>query len=110
MDCAKQGCPSSSARLLKRAPTQHAVIKRGPLGAQVGLRSFGRPWGKNLTDLLRCRALLTWATTTEATLFDPAAFGACVAAAAGYSMGFDAAVRAQSISDAVRFLQRNLRP
>lgn len=42
--------------------------------------------------------------------FDPAAFGACVAAAPGYSMGFDAAVRAQSIADTVRFLQRSLRP
>jgi dienelactone hydrolase len=42
--------------------------------------------------------------------FDPAAFAACVAAAPGYSMGFDAAVRAQSISDAARFLQRSLRP
>jgi dienelactone hydrolase len=40
--------------------------------------------------------------------FDPAAFAACVAAAPGYSMGFDAAVRAQSITDAIRFLQRNL--
>jgi dienelactone hydrolase len=46
----------------------------------------------------------------EAKPFDPAAFGACVAAAPGYSMGFDAAVRAQSITDAVRFLQRNLQP
>jgi dienelactone hydrolase len=42
--------------------------------------------------------------------FDPAAFGACVAAAPGYSMGFDEAVRAQSITDTVRFLQRSLRP
>jgi dienelactone hydrolase len=42
--------------------------------------------------------------------FDPAAVGACLAAAPGYSMGFDAAVRAQSIADAVSFLQRNLRP
>jgi len=41
---------------------------------------------------------------SEAKPFDPAAFGACVAAAPGYSMGFDAAVRAQSIADAVRFL------
>jgi dienelactone hydrolase len=46
----------------------------------------------------------------EAKPFDPAAFGACVAAAPGYWMGFDAAVRAQSITDAVRFLQRNLQP
>jgi dienelactone hydrolase len=46
----------------------------------------------------------------EAKPLDPAAFGACVAAAPGYSMGFDAAVRAQSITDAVRFLQRNLLP
>jgi hypothetical protein len=45
----------------------------------------------------------------EAKPFDPAAVGACVAAAPGYSMGFDAAVRAQSITDAVRFLQRSLR-
>jgi dienelactone hydrolase len=46
----------------------------------------------------------------EAEPFDPVAFGACVAAAPGYSMGFDAAVRAQSITDAMRFLQRSLRP
>ena len=46
----------------------------------------------------------------EAKPFDPAAFGACVAAAPGYSMGFDAAVRAQSIADAMRFLQRSLQP
>jgi dienelactone hydrolase len=42
--------------------------------------------------------------------FDPSTFAACVGAAPGYSMAYDAAVRAQSISDAVRFLQRNLRP
>ena len=46
----------------------------------------------------------------EAKPFAPATFGACIAAAPGYSMGFDAAVRAQSIADTVRFLQRNLRP
>jgi dienelactone hydrolase len=46
----------------------------------------------------------------EAKPFDPTVFGACAAAAPGYSMGFDAAVRAQSITDAVRFLQRNLQP
>ncbi|HZB93492.1 MAG TPA: dienelactone hydrolase family protein, partial [Stellaceae bacterium] len=46
----------------------------------------------------------------EAKPFDPAAFAACVAAAPGYSMGFDAAVRAQSITDAIRFLQRTLGP
>ena len=40
--------------------------------------------------------------------FDPSAFGACMGEAPGYSMAFDAAVRAQSITDAVRFLQRNL--
>jgi dienelactone hydrolase len=45
----------------------------------------------------------------EAKPFDPAAFAACVAAAPGYSMGFDAAVRAQSIADTVSFLQRRLR-
>jgi dienelactone hydrolase len=42
--------------------------------------------------------------------FDPGSFGACMGEAPGYSMGFDAAVRAQSITDAVQFLQRNLRP
>lgn len=52
----------------------------------------------------------TWLMDGEAKPFDPAAFGACVAAAPGYSMGFDATVRAQSISDAVRFLRRNLQP
>jgi hypothetical protein len=42
--------------------------------------------------------------------FDPGAFRACLHEAPGYSMGFDAAVRAQSIADTVRFLQRNLQP
>jgi dienelactone hydrolase len=46
----------------------------------------------------------------EAKPFDPAAFGACMGEAPGYSMGFNAAVRTQSIADAVRFLQRNLQP
>ena len=46
----------------------------------------------------------------EAKPFDPATFGACMTAAPGYSMGFDAAVRAQSITDTVQFLQRSLRP
>jgi dienelactone hydrolase len=42
--------------------------------------------------------------------FDPSAMGACMREAPGYSMGFDAAVRTQSIADAVGFLQRNLKP
>jgi dienelactone hydrolase len=46
----------------------------------------------------------------EARPFDPAALGACMAEAPGYSMGFDAAVRVQSLTDTVRFLQRNLQP
>jgi hypothetical protein len=33
-----------------------------------------------------------------------------MAEAPGYSMGFDEAVRARSLADAVRFLQRNLQP
>jgi dienelactone hydrolase len=46
----------------------------------------------------------------QAKPFDPDFFGACMKEAPGYSMGFDAAVRAQSITDAVLFLQRNLQP
>jgi dienelactone hydrolase len=46
----------------------------------------------------------------EAKPFDPAAFSACIAAAPGYWMGFDAAVRTQSIADTIQFLQRSLRP
>ena len=42
--------------------------------------------------------------------FDPSSLGACIGEAPGYSMAYDAAVRAQSIADAVRFLQRNLQP
>jgi hypothetical protein len=42
--------------------------------------------------------------------FEPGFVGTCMREAPGYSMGFDAAVRAQSIADAVQFLQRNLRP
>ncbi len=46
----------------------------------------------------------------QAKPFDPGFFGACMKEAPGYSMGFDAAVRTQSIADAVQFLQRNLGP
>jgi dienelactone hydrolase len=42
--------------------------------------------------------------------FEPGFIGTCMREAPGYSMGFDAAVRAQSITDAARFLQRNLQP
>jgi dienelactone hydrolase len=42
--------------------------------------------------------------------FNAGSFAACIAAAPGYTMGFDAAVRDQSITDAVRFLRRNLQP
>jgi dienelactone hydrolase len=42
--------------------------------------------------------------------FNPSSFGVCMSEAPGYSMAFDAAVRAQSIADAMRFLQRNLQP
>jgi len=46
----------------------------------------------------------------QAKLFDPGSVGACIGEAPGYSMAYDAAVRAQSIADAVKFLQRNLQP
>jgi hypothetical protein len=46
----------------------------------------------------------------EAKPFEPAAFDACAAAAPGYSMGFDVAVRAKSIADTVSFPQRSMRP
>ena len=42
--------------------------------------------------------------------FEPGFIGTCMREAPGYSMRFDAAVRARSIADAVQFLQRNLRP
>jgi dienelactone hydrolase len=40
--------------------------------------------------------------------FDPISLGACLGEAPGYSMAYDATVRAQSVTDAVRFLRRNL--
>lgn len=46
----------------------------------------------------------------QAKPFDPSSFGACLGGAPGYSMAYDAAVRSQSIADALRFLQRNLKP
>ncbi|MDP1752282.1 MAG: dienelactone hydrolase family protein [Reyranella sp.] len=46
----------------------------------------------------------------QTTPFDPGSVAACTGAAPGYSMAFDAAVRAQSMTDAVRFLKRNLQP
>jgi dienelactone hydrolase len=46
----------------------------------------------------------------QAKPFDPSSFGACMGEAPGYSMAYDAAVRAQSTADAMRFLQRNLQP
>jgi dienelactone hydrolase len=42
--------------------------------------------------------------------FDPGFVATCTREAPGYSMGFDAQVRAQSITDAVRFLRQNLQP
>lgn len=42
--------------------------------------------------------------------FDPSFVGTCMAEAPGYAMAFDAAVRAQSIGETVRFLKRHLQP
>lgn len=42
--------------------------------------------------------------------FDPAFFALCIGEAPGYSLAFDATVRAQSIADAQRFLLRSLQP
>jgi dienelactone hydrolase len=44
----------------------------------------------------------------QARPFDPSGFRACMSEAPGYSMGFDAAVRASSGVDAMGFLRRNL--
>ena len=40
--------------------------------------------------------------------FDPASFGACMAKAPGYSMVYDAAVRAKSSAEFIGFLKRHL--
>ena len=47
---------------------------------------------------------------SEVKPFDPNTFLTCMGEAPGYTMGFNAEVRAQSLADAVRFLQRNLPP
>jgi dienelactone hydrolase len=44
----------------------------------------------------------------QMTPFDPSTFGACMAQAAGYSMVYDAAVRAESAADSIGFLRRHL--
>jgi dienelactone hydrolase len=44
----------------------------------------------------------------QAKPFDPTAFGACMGEAPGYSMAYDAAVRARSGADALDFLRRHL--
>ena len=45
----------------------------------------------------------------DARPFDPGTYDACMREAPGYSLAYDAAVRAQSLADALRFLERNLR-
>jgi dienelactone hydrolase len=42
--------------------------------------------------------------------FEPGFVATCMREAPGYSMAFDAEIRARSIADATQFLQRNLRP
>jgi dienelactone hydrolase len=70
----------------------------------------------DLVSLKKCPLLLLSAKRPallidgEAKPFDPSAFTACLAAAPGYSMGFDAAIRARSIADTVAFLQKSLQP
>jgi dienelactone hydrolase len=44
----------------------------------------------------------------QLTPFDPNSFGACMAQAPGYSMAFDAAVRAMSATETIGFLKRHL--
>jgi hypothetical protein len=40
--------------------------------------------------------------------FDPAAFGACISNAPGYSMVYNAAARAKSAAQSIGFLERHL--
>ena len=44
----------------------------------------------------------------QPTPFDPSTFGACMARAPGYSMVYDAAVRAKSAAESIGFLKRHL--
>lgn len=44
----------------------------------------------------------------QLTPFDPSTFGACMAKAPGYSMVYDAAVRAKSAAESIGFLRRHL--
>jgi dienelactone hydrolase len=44
----------------------------------------------------------------QLTPFDPSTFGACMAQAPGYTMVYDAAVRAKSAADSTGFLRRHL--
>jgi dienelactone hydrolase len=46
----------------------------------------------------------------EVKSFDPNTFGPCLAEAPGYSMVYDAEVRAKSLAESIGFLQRHLRP
>jgi dienelactone hydrolase len=46
----------------------------------------------------------------QLTSFDPNAFGACIAEAPGYSMVYNAEVRAKSVAESIGFLQQHLRP
>jgi hypothetical protein len=46
----------------------------------------------------------------QASPFDPNSFGVCLGEGPGYSMAYDAAVRAKSAADAMGFLRRHLRP
>jgi hypothetical protein len=64
-------------------------------------RGLGQQLGPNRPEFL---------IDDQARPFDPSSLAACLREAPGYSMEYDAAVRAQSITDAVRFLQRNLHP
>lgn len=47
---------------------------------------------------------------SETMPFDPGIYGACMREAPGYSLAYDAAARAQSLADALRFLARTLHP
>jgi dienelactone hydrolase len=70
-----------------------------------------------LLSTKKCPVLLLGSDQPPALLSDgqvkplePGIFDRCMAEAPGYSMMFDEAVRARSLTDAVRFLQRHLQP
>jgi dienelactone hydrolase len=105
LDYAKTAGAAAPIQLVTYPGAYHAWTVAG----LTTLRFYaGYPSSKQCPFILLGSGRPTLLVDGQSAPFDPAAFGACIGKAPGYSMAYDAAVRSRSAAESIGFLERHL--